>query len=107
MSAQIFGLTDVTPEVLTDFVALRKAKKAPLTATAVKALRVEAEKAGMTLDAVLSLCCQRGWTGFQAAWLLAGGGAASAAIQVKKSGRHSGFEKLDYNEGISADGSIN
>jgi len=69
MSAEIFGLTDVDPVVLADFLALRKAKKAPLTATAVKGLRCEAAKAGMALDAVLSLCCERGWAGFQAAWL--------------------------------------
>ena len=52
-----------------DFVKQRKAKKAPITATAVKGIQREANKAGLTLDAALQLICSRGWTGFNADWV--------------------------------------
>jgi hypothetical protein len=40
-----------------------------MTQTALDGLVREAEKAGITLQAVLETCCQRGWTGFKADWL--------------------------------------
>jgi len=52
-----------------DFLKHRKAKKAPITATAVKGIQREATKAGLTLDAALQLICLRGWTGFNADWV--------------------------------------
>lgn len=52
-----------------DFVKQRKAKKAPITTTAVKGILREANKAGLTLDAALQLICLRGWTGFNADWI--------------------------------------
>lgn len=52
-----------------DWIALRKAKRAPVTATALKGIQKEANKAGMTLQDVLSVCCERGWVGFKAEWL--------------------------------------
>ena len=53
MVGQIFKIDDVDPLVLQDFVALRKAHKAPLTATAVSDLRTQAAKAGLTLQQVM------------------------------------------------------
>jgi uncharacterized protein YdaU (DUF1376 family) len=52
-----------------DFVKHRKAKKAPITATAIKGIQREADKAGLTLDAALQIMCARGWTGFNAEWV--------------------------------------
>ena len=48
---------------------MRKGLKAPVTETALKGLQREAEKAGMTLQEVLELCCQNGWRGFKATWM--------------------------------------
>jgi len=62
-------LEGVDEDVAADFQKLRKAKKAPLTKTAIKAIQTEAEKAGMTLEQALTVCCQRGWVGFKAAWV--------------------------------------
>ena len=62
-------LEGVDEEVAQDFQKLRKAKKAPLTKTAIKAIQSEAQKAGMTLEQALTVCCQRGWVGFKAAWV--------------------------------------
>jgi len=51
-----------------DYLALRKAKRAAPTVTALRSIVSEAEKACMTVQAVLGLCCVRGWVGFKAEW---------------------------------------
>lgn len=52
-----------------DFLDHRKAKRAPLSNTALAAIEREAEKAGWTLDAALSECMLRNWQGFKADWV--------------------------------------
>ncbi len=47
---------------------MRKSKRALPTDTAIRGIAREAEKAGWSLADVLSVCCQRGWTGFKADW---------------------------------------
>lgn len=59
----------VSDSVWQDFKKLRSTKKAPLTHTAMDGITREALKAGITLEAALSMCCERGWTGFKADWL--------------------------------------
>lgn len=59
----------VSEQVFKDFLAQRKAMKAPLTQTALTRIKNEAEKAGMTLEEALAMCCERGWRGFQADWV--------------------------------------
>lgn len=61
--------SDVSGEVWADYVALRKSKRAPVTATAISAIRRESEKAGMGLQDALVLCCAKGWQGFSAEWV--------------------------------------
>jgi hypothetical protein len=51
-----------------DYLVLRKGKKAASTVTALNAVVTEAAKAGLTTQAVLELCCSRGWVGFKAEW---------------------------------------
>ena len=65
----------VDQKVWDDFRNLRKAKKAPITQTAVDGIRREAEIAGFTLNQALATCCERGWQGFKADWV---GGQAKA-----------------------------
>jgi hypothetical protein len=48
---------------------LRKHKKAVLTETALKGIKAEAGKAGLSLEAALQTCCERGWAGFKADWV--------------------------------------
>lgn len=60
---------DVDGQVWDDWLALRKAKRAPVTATTLAAAIVEAGKAGLTLDAFLRVWCSRGSQGLEAAWL--------------------------------------
>lgn len=59
----------VSQSVWDDFLAIRKAKKSPLTQTALNGIQREADKANMTLDAALSMSCSRGWQSFRADWV--------------------------------------
>ena len=61
--------SDVGLQEWEDWLALRKAKKAPVTETVLKSARKEAEKAGITLNAFLTIWCARGSQGLQADWL--------------------------------------
>jgi hypothetical protein len=65
----------VSPQVWSDWLAVRKSKKAAVTDTAVDGIRVEAIKAGMTLQQALETCCRQGWAGFKAAWVADAQGA--------------------------------
>lgn len=58
--------TGVSDHVWADFLLHRKAKKAPLTETAVKAIVREADKAGWSLEDALTETMARGWQGFKA-----------------------------------------
>lgn len=51
------------------FIALRRAKKAPITKRAMDGIMAEAQKAGWSLDAALTEMAARGWTGFKAEWV--------------------------------------
>jgi len=61
-------LAGVDPQVARDFTALRNKLRAPITATAVAGIKREADKAGLTLNSALAMCCERGWRGFKADW---------------------------------------
>jgi hypothetical protein len=74
---------EVDPQVWADWLALRKAKKAPVTATVLKSAQAEAVKAGMGMEAFLTVWCRRGSQGLEAAWLkpeerIGGRGAVTA-----------------------------
>ena len=60
---------DVGQQEWEDWLSLRKAKKAPVTETVIKSARKEAEKAGITFNAFLTIWCARGSQGLQAEWL--------------------------------------
>ena len=59
----------VSETVWSDYLAIRKAKKAPLTETALNSIKNEAAKAKMSLNQALSICCARGWQSFNASWV--------------------------------------
>jgi hypothetical protein len=40
-----------------------------MTDTALRGIEREANNAGVSLQAALETCCQRGWTGFKAEWV--------------------------------------
>lgn len=63
---------DVPEKTWNDFLAIRKAKRAPLTETALEGIRTEARKAGYSLEQAIETCCMRGWQGFDASWIKPG-----------------------------------
>ncbi len=69
-AADLFAGVD--PQVARDFTAMRTAKRAKVTATAIAGIRREAESAGLTLESALRICCERGWQGFKADWMTKG-----------------------------------
>lgn len=60
---------NVQEQVWEDFLALRKAKKAPMTVTALAGIKREADKANWDLNKAISECVSRGWIGFKAEWV--------------------------------------
>lgn len=75
---------DVPDSVWLDFLAIRKAKRAPLTDTALAGIEKQARAAGMDLAAALAMCCERGWQGFDAGWVsghASGKGSGSLAAR--------------------------
>ena len=61
--------SDVTEQVWSDWLSVRKAKRLPVTATALNGVRTQSELSGKTLNDVLTMCCERGWGSFEAKWL--------------------------------------
>lgn len=59
---------DVSEEVWSAYLAVRKAKRAPITELAMKANRREAAAAGLTLQQALTFCCEANWQAFNAQW---------------------------------------
>lgn len=68
-AAATTSLDGVPENMLADFIAVRKAKRAgPLTDTAIAGLKREAAKAGLTLEQAVRACIEFGWQGFNAGW---------------------------------------
>lgn len=66
---QIEAPEGVTTQVWSDFLALRKAKKLPLTETALKGIADEGKKLNWDLAKTINHCCLSGWAGFKAHWV--------------------------------------
>lgn len=89
---------DITPDgvsesIFKDYLEVRKAKKAKWTQTALKGLQREADKAKMSLQDVIQLCCERNWVGFKAEW-------ANSQNPVSKQGDDKSW--MFSNQGIEA-----
>lgn len=66
---QIDRPQDVPEQLWSDFLTLRKQKRAPVTQTALDGFRREAAKANITLAQAITISLERGWQGFNAAWV--------------------------------------
>jgi hypothetical protein len=64
---------------------IRKAKRSPLTQTALDAIKREADKVPMSLNDALAMCCARGWQGFKAEWV--------AELVAKAKGTETAYQK--------------
>jgi hypothetical protein len=59
----------VSESIFKDYLEVRKTKKAKWTDTALKGLQREANKANITLEKAMQICCERNWVGIKAEWL--------------------------------------
>lgn len=95
---------DVPADVAAEFLALRKRKRAPLTALALAGIQREAGKAGWTLGDVLRTCVERGWQGFNAAWVQdRNGGTARMSAQERADAEHEKFLRMTGGGDFPAD----
>jgi pyruvate/2-oxoglutarate dehydrogenase complex dihydrolipoamide acyltransferase (E2) component len=101
----VFGLGDVDQQVLADWLAHRKRRKADVTATVVADLRKQAALAGLSVEDAIRTAIRRGWTGFEAAWV-GSSDRPAADVAPARQGRHSGFAGKDYRKGVADDGSF-
>ena len=62
-----------------DWLAIRRAKKAPLTVTAWDAVKREATLAGMTPAQAVKHAAENNWQGFKASWVQRDAATASAS----------------------------
>ena len=87
---------DVSESVWQDFQAVRKAKRAPLTDTALKGIRREAGKAGISLADAIAYCVERNWVGFNAGWYADRTGANPRAQSPPPSAKHAAAARAIY-----------
>lgn len=59
---------DVDDQTWADFVTHRRTKKAAITSTAMKMLRTQAERAGISLQEAIEITIDRNWQSFRADW---------------------------------------
>ncbi|EMS5273332.1 replication protein, partial [Neisseria gonorrhoeae] len=59
----------ITGQIAEDFLTIRKAKRQPLTETAVRLIAADAEKCGMTALQAAEYAIASGWGSFRADWL--------------------------------------
>jgi uncharacterized protein YdaU (DUF1376 family) len=76
---------DVRDQVWTDWVALRKSKKAPITETVIEGARKEAFKLNWPLDKFLVEWCTRGSQGLKAEWIVKPNPADNVRLTVAPS----------------------
>ena len=83
--ASILKTMGVSDSVISDWLAMRKHKRANATKTAISGIEREAIKSGWDMQSVLAYCCERGWTGFKADWVK--GEAAPSCKQPAADGK--------------------
>jgi phage replication O-like protein O len=105
-----FGLTQMTadnphqiPEqLLVDWLALRKTKRAATTQTVWDSLNAEIAKCqaefGIDATTAMTEALLAGWQGFRAAWIAKR--LAESSSQPPTPSRHTGFDQRDYHAGL-------
>jgi uncharacterized protein YdaU (DUF1376 family) len=60
---------DVNLDIWNNYMTLRRANNKPITDANIKALRREAANAGLSLNAVITVCVENSWISFRADWV--------------------------------------
>ena len=64
-------LSEIDPQILSDYLKVRKAKKAgEFTETSFNGIKKSALAVGLNINQALEYCCKRSWVGFESAWYL-------------------------------------
>lgn len=102
----------VSEQVAFDYLAVRKARRLPLTQTALDQIQREADKAGITIAEAILISAGNGWAGFKADWLknqMSRESVSFIAEHTDKSWAESFIQKhtdTSWREGINADGTL-
>lgn len=94
---------DLGESLIADYLAVRKAKRAPLTARIWLDLNAKLEQCkafGVSPAKALAVAVENGWQGFEVDWIIKRVGAQSPA-PGKSSSRHHGFNDRDYTAGLA------
>lgn len=100
---------DVSDEVWASFVSVRNKKRAAITDLAILKIRAESVKADITLEEALTICCERGWAGFEAEWIeknaprQSGKPNANAALFASMTHLHNQIPKQEEHRGRTID----
>lgn len=102
------GLSDliglgINEQFAQDWIEIRKAKRAPLTKTALDAIIKEAEKAKLSLNDAIRVCVENSWQGFKADWYQ---NLNKQSSGQRKTPKPDDFSNKDYSKGINEDGSF-
>jgi phage replication O-like protein O len=105
LNADDLILLGVDKQIANDWLSVRKAKRAPLTKTALDAMQREADKANITLAESVAVCAENGWQGFKCDWYQKLNNKPNNQ-NAKPTNKHNGFSQRDYSVGINDDGSF-
>jgi len=89
--------------LIADYLVVRKAAKAPVTARIWSALNTKLEQCkafGIQPAQALEVAVENGWRGFEVEWVTKRV-AAQQPAQAKPNGRHHGFNDRDYTAGLA------
>ena len=99
----LLALRSVPEPLALDWISLRKEKRLPITETAVAGIEREALKAGMPFPEAIRICCEKGWAGFEAIWLLNGNkigkSRAPPTLAERNKAAFEEAEKMIFGEG--------
>jgi uncharacterized protein YdaU (DUF1376 family) len=87
LSSSALVADGLSEQEASDYLAHRKAKRAPLTQTAWDGIKAEAHKAKLSASAVAVLCTQRGWIGFDSTWMSQHSARSSAGVSQRDEDR--------------------
>ncbi len=91
----------IPEQLLTDWLAQRKAKKAAVTTTVWKTVNTELAKcteAGISASDAITEVLSAGWQGFKASWVISR--IRDTRQQAAAPSRHTGFADRDYMDGL-------
>ena len=99
---------DLPDQLWQDWLALRKAKRAPLNTTTINTFRAEAQKAGISFEEAVSFSVANGYQGFKADWYRKN---ASTFTNGRPHQGYAGFgarntAEIDYNYGLPVRGAV-